>query len=170
MYANRNKGDFYMEKEYSFWSLSCGKCFLKISKDKITIKRKGILAFLNYGLKGEKTILINQISAIQLKPVGFTLGYLQFAILGSQENKGGLSSARKDENTVVFGDVFHDKKFNQNASEIKEYIENFISNNTNNSNTVKNNDDKLAKLKKLLEDDIISEEEFKNEIEKILNQ
>ena len=69
--------------------------------DKITIRRKGVRSFAKHGLKGDKTIMLKQISSIQLKEAGLTTGYIQFVIIGSQESKGGLKQALEDENTVA---------------------------------------------------------------------
>lgn len=151
-----------------------GKVIVEINYDRITIKRKGIISFANHGLKGEKTIMLKQISAIQLKETGITNGYLQFILIGSQESKGGLNAALKDENSIVFGGSFNDKLLNKNAREIKNYIEHFNSSNSDNkiiNNVIKNDDkyDKLKKVKELLDNDIISQEEFNREKEKILN-
>lgn len=159
-----------MKKEYIFSSVQGGKCIVTLEKDKIVIKRKGILAFNNYGLKGEKVIFLRNISGIQLKEAKMTVGYLQFVIIGSQESKGGLQSAMKDENTIIFGGGFHDKEMNENAKIIKKYIENYLLNINDANIVVQSNDkyDKLAKIKKLLDEGVITQEEFENEKRNIL--
>jgi hypothetical protein len=68
----------------------------------VRIKRKGLMGFLTQGLKGDKDILVSQISSVQFKEAGFMNGYIQFAFLGGTENKGGMFDAPGDENTVVF--------------------------------------------------------------------
>lgn len=159
-----------MKKEYMFWSVQGGKCIAILEDDKITIRRKGILAFSNYGLKGDKVIFLRNISGIQLKEAKMTVGYLQFIIIGSQESKGGLQSAMKDENTIVFGGGFHDKQMNESATEIKSYIENYLlnMNQPNSTTTIPDKYDQLSKIKKLLDDGILSQEEYENEKRKIL--
>lgn len=93
---------------------------LEVFEDKITITPKGILAFINKGLKGTKTIPFSSISAIQFKEAGAIFsGYLQFTIPGGNESKGGLFSAANDENSFMFAE----KKNNALATQIKEYIE-----------------------------------------------
>lgn len=157
-----------MKREYKFSSLRGGKCLIILEDEKITIKRKGILAFFNYGLKGEKVIFLKNISGIQLKEARLTIGYMQFVIMGSQESKAGLQAAMKDENTVLFGDGFHDKKMNQNAKEIKEHIERYNSNANCNSNNMFDKYDKLEKIKRLLDNGVITKEEFEQEKKKLL--
>jgi Short C-terminal domain/Domain of unknown function (DUF4429) len=94
---------------------------LEVYPDKLAITPKGILGFLNKGLKGTKTIPFTSIIAIQFRRADpFANGYLQFTIPGGIESRGGLFAAASDENTFMFrggNDV------NQRASEIKEYIE-----------------------------------------------
>src|SRR6202012_3208055 len=76
---------------------------VRFDGDQITITRKGVLGFLTQGLTGEKSIRVDSISAIQFKRAGLlTNGYIQFDFRGSQDAKGGLFAAVKDENTVVF--------------------------------------------------------------------
>lgn len=169
--SNNQRG---LYKEYKFTSMHGGRCMIILDNDKLTIRRKGIRSFANHGLKGDKTIMLKQISSIQLKEAGVTVGYLQFVIIGSQEAKGGLHQALEDENSIVFGGTFDDKTLNKNAREIKNYIEQFNSIKSDESkvtNIIKSDDkyDKLKKLKDLLDNNIISQEEFDKEKTKLLN-
>src|SRR5437899_2879766 len=76
---------------------------IELLSDKIRIKRKGLLSLMTQGLKGDKEILLAQVSSIQFKKAGgFTNGYIQFAFVGGQEAKGGIFQATADENTVMF--------------------------------------------------------------------
>lgn len=158
-------------KQYNFKSIQSGNASIIINDDKITIKRNGLLALNAHGLTGEKTFRINQISAVQLKEAKMAIGYIQFVLIGSQESKGGLQAAMRDENTVCFDGGFNTDRTNQEAREIKEYIENYISNMDKNKNVIVSQDDKydkLAKLKKLLDENIITQEEFESEKSKLL--
>ncbi|OPC79951.1 hypothetical protein B4N89_02415 [Embleya scabrispora] len=71
----------------------------------VTITREGFVARSTFG-KSEKRIHIGQVSAVQLKGSGFTLGYIEFTIAGGLER--GSRAARqstdnsKNENAVVF--------------------------------------------------------------------
>ena len=91
---------------------------LQLLPTKIRIKRKGGMALLTQGLKGDKEIYIDQISSIQLKGSGATSGYIQFSFLGGQETKGGVFNATQDENTVMFV-----KKHQREFEAIKQAIE-----------------------------------------------
>ena len=75
---------------------------IQLSGRRITISRKGMMGFMSQGLKGDKEILISQISAIQFKKAGITNGYIQFTLIGGRESNSGLFGSTKDENSVVF--------------------------------------------------------------------
>lgn len=162
-------------KKYLFNSLSDGKVEIIIENNKLTISRPGLISKFSHGLSGDKTILINQITAVQLKKVGFSRGYIQFIISGHEERKSGVVKGEKDENIVYF-DNFGSKKnleYNNNADEIKKYIENFNSQSqlTTPISITQQSDkyDKLKKIKELLDNGTLTQDEFEKEKQKILN-
>jgi hypothetical protein len=76
---------------------------LEVFEDRIIITPKGVLGFLNKGIKGSKEIPLVSITAIQFKEAGSMLsGYLQFSILGGAESRSGILAAASDENTFMF--------------------------------------------------------------------
>lgn len=155
-----------MKKEYIFGGSTSGKAIVVLEDDKITIKRKGFMALMNHGLKGEKTIMLNSISGIQYKASGIAAGYLQIVVIGSYESKRGLQDALKDENTIGFAGG----EYNKQALEIKSFLETYIANKNQTNYTVKESDkyDQLSKIKKLLNDGVLTQEEFEEEKRKIL--
>ncbi len=156
-----------MNKTYEFYSLGKGgKTIITIKDGALTISRPGLMSKLSHGFSGEKTILIKNISAVQLKKVGFSRGYLQFIMAGAIEKKSGITKGDIDENIVYFDAGGNKDKINNEAEEIKNYIENYNPNDNSSSNSKY---DDLAKLKKLLDNEIITKEEFDKEKEKILN-
>lgn len=145
-----------------------GKTIVTLDGNFLRIKRKGFLNLANHGLDGEKTFDINNISGVQLKDAGaLTSGYIQFILLGSRESKGGLMAATKDENTIMFV-----KKEQKMADEIKSYVENILtSKNSSSTNIVHNSSDaaeEIRKFKSLLDDGIITEEEFQEKKKQLL--
>jgi len=69
----------------------------------VTISRKGVLGFLTQGLKGDKRIPYESITAVQFKPAGLLVnGYIQLTVKGGTESRGGVFKATSDENTVMF--------------------------------------------------------------------
>ena len=95
-------------------------------------------------------------------------GYIQFTISGGNEFSGGVRSALEDENRVVCG--FNSETF----LAIKDFIETKIADridgsyqNSPSSNSIA---DELTKISKLLENGLITEEEFQTLKSKIINQ
>ncbi|MCT7958429.1 DUF4429 domain-containing protein [Laspinema palackyanum] len=95
---------------------------LRLTRTRVIITPKGLMGFASKGLKGSKEIPISRITAIQFKPAGGLFnGYIQFSLMGSNEAKGGLLEASKDENTVMFTS---DQQ--PNFYEAKQYIDSVI--------------------------------------------
>jgi hypothetical protein len=62
----------------------------------LRIKRRGVLAFMTQGLKGDKEILISQISSIQFKKANvFTNGYIQFPLSAARRRREGCFREHK---------------------------------------------------------------------------
>lgn len=152
-----------MVKQYDFSGSTGGKATIIIDGNLLTIKRKGLNSFAVHGMNSEKTIKIENIAGVHYKKSGFSAGYIQFIIIGSQETKGKLHDNLKDENTVGFVG----KKYNEYALEIKQYIENFQMPSSN----IKEDDnlDQIAKLKNLLDSGAITKEEFDAKKKQLLN-
>lgn len=132
------------------------KTFIDIENNIITIQRKGLLNFATQGLKGDKSIPFRNITAIQIKKPGLTNGYIQFSQHGMLESKKGLLDANADENTVTLVS----KTEYEQALEIKELIEN--ANNNDSTQQVHTHDvaEEIRKFKALLDDGILTQEEF----------
>ena len=161
-----------MDKEYVFNDPTMGgKTIIRLGEGTLTISRPGLISKLSHGFSGEKTILFNQISAIQIKKAGIARGYIQFAMAGTKEGKSGvIFGDGKNENIVYFASTFNNKKTNDAAEEIKRTIEQYNLKSNKGTTVVKEEDkyDKLAKLKKLLDDNVITQEEFESEKSKLL--
>lgn len=162
-----------MKKQFTFNSImKDGKTIITIDDGRLTISRPGILSKLSHGFSGEKTILIENISAVQLKKAGISRGYIQFIMPGAIEKRSGITNGAIDENIIYF----ESKKYNEDAETIKLYIENYnLYKNKNSSTTInqqvtKNKYDELRQLNGLLADGIINQEEFDKEKEKILSK
>lgn len=141
---------------------SNGKYEVVLEDNFISITAKGFMNSINKGLTGTKKICLDNVSGVQYKKPGLTTGYLQIIVIGSQEAKGGVFNAVQDENTISF-----DKKEINQILEIKEYIENYISN-KNRPVQVSSDADELLKYKELLDMGAITEEEFEAKKKQIL--
>lgn len=147
--------------------IQLGKDFIRLNEYSLTIRREGTVNFLIHGLKGEKDIYYKNITSIQIKKAGSLTGFIQFELLGSSTSLGGLSGAMSDENTVAL----YTQKHNEIAQQIKSFIESklFAKNGSNNTDE-SNHYSELRELKKLLDENIITEEEFKAKKEQIMNE
>lgn len=138
---------------------------IELTKNKIIIKRKGFLALMTQGFKGDKEIYINQISSVQLKKTNLLLnGYIQFTFSGGKEAKGGITQATKDENTVMFNKS-QEKGFINLKNKIEEYIHDL------NKPIEKVENDPFEQIEKLLalkERGIITDKEFEIKKKQIL--
>ncbi|WP_346206779.1 DUF4429 domain-containing protein [Caldifermentibacillus hisashii] len=138
---------------------------LEFTGTKIVIKRKGMLAKMTQGLKGEKEILVNQITSIQFKKAGsLTNGYIQFSFSGGKENKGGLFDATQDENTIMFN-----KKQMPDFEKIKAAVEEKINEYHHPASTQPVDiADQIKKLADLRDNGILTEEEFQAKKKQLL--
>lgn len=163
-----------MQKEYEFYSLGKGgKSIIKINGNTLTISRPGLMSKMSLGFTGDKTIMINQISGVQIKKVGLARGYIQFIIAGTKEVKSGIIGGKIDENVVYSDSSFKksNKQINDDFEEIKKYIEDFNSNQNNTTvvQNVKSPVEQVKELKELLDIGAISQEEFDKKKKELLN-
>ncbi|MFR3560079.1 MAG: SHOCT domain-containing protein [Paraclostridium sordellii] len=145
-----------------------GKFIVEIQDNFISINSRGFVNAMNKGLTGVKKIDMNNITAVQYKQPGITAGYIQFAIVGSQEAKGGVLNAVKDENTITFSG----KKDTDKALKLKAIVEDFIMNKTKvgASQAVQQVSvaDELLKYKQLYDAGVLTDEEFETKKKELL--
>lgn len=139
---------------------------LELFEDKIIIKREGFFAKLTHGpFKGNKTIYLNQITSIQIKSASvFLNGYIQFSLPGGFESTRGILDASGDENSVIF-----EKKYNNIAYEIQTKIEEIKSKQNTKESNYLSAADEIKKYKSLLDEGIISNDEFEAKKKQLLN-
>lgn len=89
---------------------------------------------------------------------------IQFTLPGSIESNRGMSSATTDENTIIF-----DKSELNYAIRIKKYVEDVLSKKDTCNQNTNNVADEIRKYQQLLDDGIITQEEFKNMKKKIIS-
>ncbi|MBJ7620032.1 DUF4429 domain-containing protein [Weissella confusa] len=126
MFGNKEQVDLFPEVsgEKTFY-IKKNKQTVRLDNNFLRIARGGAANALLQGLDGEKSILLSSITGYQLKAPGATVGYLQVNYPGSQDVKGGVFDAVKDENTITFA-----KEDKANILLIKQAIESaIISNN-----------------------------------------
>jgi hypothetical protein len=139
---------------------------LYVYDDKVVIEHHGVLGFLIQGLSGRKTIPTTSIKSVQFREGGsWVNGFIQFGIAGGIEKQGGVLNAAEDENSVMF---YKDK--NEEALEIKNFIESKINHPTS-EKPLDNNfsvADEIFKLKNLMSKGVISDAEFEQQKQKLL--
>lgn len=148
------KGEVIMTQTFEF--SSNGKFIVTVDDHNVKIQPKGFMNYLNKGgSKGQKSIPIKAITAIQFKEPKLTTGYIQFAYSGSSETKGGSMSAVKDENSITFN-----KNELKKAEELRDLIESKrIANEPSTTKTLSAADE-IIKYKDLLDAGILTQEEF----------
>ncbi|MCX6810074.1 MAG: SHOCT domain-containing protein [Candidatus Berkelbacteria bacterium] len=134
---------------------------LLLYKTKVVIKRRGVISFMNHGIKGDKEIPIRNITSIQFKRAGMINGYIQFGITGSIESKKGILAAQSDENTVAFN-TWQQGPFN----EIKQILDERV--NREEAQGSFSEAEEIEKFHKLHKQGIITKEEFETQKKKIL--
>lgn len=112
------------------------------------------------GALGGKKIKIVDLTSVQYRePAGMTVGFIQFAFPGSVESKGGISKAINDENTIPVQPT--DASL---AHEIVDYIERRRDELRQGSTAIPvqalSPADEIKKYKGLLDEGIITQEEF----------
>ena len=124
------------------------------------------------GSSGAKKIDIDDIISIQHRePAGLSAGFIQFAFHGSVEYRGGITSALNDENSILY-----DTPRTEEARAIVQYLENkrkelkkarqggVITQIQSNVSPA----DELKKYKALLDNGVITQEEFNAKKRQIL--
>jgi len=133
----------------------------------VKIMRKGALALLTQGFKGEKSIPVTQIIAVQYKEASILLnGYIQFATAAG-EGRGGVFDATADENTVMFAS-------SQKAEfgKLREAVEAAMkeAHSSGNGGSQESPLDALKKLKDLFDAGVITDEEYENKKSRLMEQ
>ncbi|MFD1471041.1 DUF4429 domain-containing protein [Companilactobacillus mishanensis] len=146
--------------------------------DKITIQRKGLFGVMSQGIKGGRTIFYSDIKSIEFrKPSFFSNGYIQLLTnleLSNKENTtfAGTTTndAIKDPNTVIL------RAFKKGKKDESENFYNFVSSKWNAAKSGKNVAtspvsiaDEIEKFKKLLDENIITPEEFDKKKQELLS-
>jgi len=139
---------------------------VELFPDQVIIRRKGVISKLTQGFfAGEKSIYINQITGIKVKQAGlFTNGFIQFALAGNLETKRALLKQTQDESTVFFR-----RAQNGQVAGLKAHIERLMAARGQPSTSAPTSTaDELLKLKGLLNDGVLSQEEFDSQKQKLL--
>lgn len=130
---------------------------LKVYEDRIVISHSGVANFFAMGIKGDKTVYYNDLTAVEFKKAGWTSGRIQFSLLGGRESVGGFLDSLSDENTITIS-----PKENEIAEKMVAYIQNKIkeSRQAKSGPAAISAADEVLKYKNLLDMGVITQEEF----------
>lgn len=131
-----------------------------------TVEVSGSIISINESItRKQKTIPINSVISVQIKKPGLIGGYLYFQTVGGLNNSSmkTVNDFIKDENAIVL----NSKKKYEVALQIKEYVQKMQSS-TNSINQVSSADE-LIKYKGLLDQGVITQEEFELKKKQLLN-
>lgn len=142
---------------------------LTVAGDSVRIEKKGLLTG-----KREKTFPIRNITSVEVKKPGAFVGFIQFSIAGgtahdsSYKLSGGAFDAVKDENSVVFNGQ---EKY-EIALKVKAYVEARSTGRQRATLAQKVTSfsvaDEIRKLKALLDEGLLTAEEFEQKKKKLL--
>ncbi len=150
------------------YEVCCAGNTLRVYEDCVSFTPKGMLGFFSKGVAGERKIFYKDIASIQFKDSSQLLsGFIEFYVIGHLTKQGGgLFAGTSNENRFTF---YH--KFLPLMYEIKDYVQKKINSINNQQTTVINptsGADELRKFKQLLDEGIISQEEFDTKKKQIL--
>lgn len=141
---------------------------LFVAGDVIRIQKDGVLTG-----KREKTILIRNITSVEVKKPGMFTGFIQFSIAGGKARDssytltGGAFDAVQDENSLVF----NGQEPYEQALKVKAYVESWGATggtSSQGSAAPVSVADEIRKLKGLAEDGLITTEEFEQKKRQLL--
>lgn len=143
------------------FEVTCAGLTLRVYEDCVSLTPSGTLGFFSKGLAGERKIFYKDISSVQFKPSTKVLsGFIEFYFAGhnTQKQGGGLFAGTTNDNRFTFYN-----RYLPEMLKINEYVQAQI----NRPSTVAveatpeaSAADELRKYKQLLDDGIITPEEF----------
>lgn len=142
------------------YEVSCAGVTLSVYEDCVSFTPKGFLGFAGKGLAGERKIFYKDISSVQFrKSTKLLSGFIEFYFAGhnTQKQGGGLFVGTNNDNRFTF---YH--KYLPDMLKINDYIQSKINNPaaTNATDTTGDNVAELKKYKQLLDDGVITQEDY----------
>ncbi|MFR7484891.1 MAG: SHOCT domain-containing protein [Acutalibacter sp.] len=131
------------------------KGILKIYNDRIELTKRDVNKWFNNITT--KTIPLSSVTSVQIKKPGSIMaGFISFSIAGGKEFMGASTmDAIQDENSFLIRNETYLK-----ATKIKEYIDSQIANRGKEGTIQLSSADEIAKFKSLLDQGVITQDEF----------
>ena len=138
---------------------------LFIFEDRVELTQTGTMGLLTQGLKGTKTFYYVDISSIEFKNCGLTSGYFEFTVPGGPKGHSGVWAGINNDNRFSFGATTLEKA-KELASEMaiyNEVLQNKLKqakSSKNSAPTTQSTASEIKEYKALLDEGIITQEEF----------
>ena len=150
------------------YEVSCAGITLSVYEDCVSLTPKGFLGFAAKGMAGERKIFYKDISSVQFRPSTKLLsGFIEFYFAGhnTQKQGGGLFAGTNNDNRFTFHN-----KFLPDMVKINEYIQSKINNPSPAASAQQETSaaDELRKYKQLLDDGIITQEDYNTKKKQLL--
>lgn len=146
---------------------------LRVYEDKLELTQKGVMGALTQGLAGSKIMYYSDITSIQFKNCGWTNGFFEFSFGGGVDRKGGAWSGMLNDNRFTFGKptIGKAKELAKEMEKVNEYIQECLR--LSKTAPVQqaqsiSSADEIKKYKGLLDDGIITQEEFEAKKKQLL--
>lgn len=160
-----------IDEENGIFILNGRNGIVKVEKGIVSISRKGIMGYFASGAlnSGEKRIFIKNIISVELgkdpSEINASTSYIKFVTAGDDEVRYSYTKSGLFENKA--GQLFNDPNTVQIRSteqyeialKIRDYIENYQTNEGAPTQALSGADE-IVKYKKLLDDGILTQEEF----------
>ena len=161
-------------------SLKCINGILYVYDNRVVISRKTAMGVIMQGIKGDRTVFYADMASLEYKkPSMLANGYLKFILPGTHETNAALSIegytqkiSMEDPNTLILRSF--NKKVLIESEKIHTYILQKIGEAKNPvsaspaAGPVVSAADEITKFKKLLDDGVISAEEFEQKKKQLL--
>lgn len=150
------------------YEVSCAGITLSVYEDCVSLTPKGFLGFAAKGMAGERKIFYKDISSVQFRPSTKLLsGFIEFYFAGhnTQKQGGGLFAGTNNDNRFTFHN-----KFLPDMVKINDYIQSKINNPSSTAPVQQETStaDELRKYKQLLDDGIITQEDYDTKKKQLL--
>lgn len=148
---------------------------IAVYEDRVVIKRKGLFAYLTQGIKGDSVFFYKNLSGIDFKKPGAFNGYIRFVTAGTApyDSKTGLLATPRsqgdDPNTVILRAI--NPKIPRLSEELYQFILKKIADvqaPSSRTSSETSEADEILKFKALLDQGIITQEEFESKKKQLL--
>lgn len=149
---------------------------MRIYEDRVDLTQTGAKGFFSQGLAGTKTYYFCDITTIQFKNCGWSAGFIEFTFAGGRDGRGGVLIGANNDNRFVFGKstIRAAKKLAVEMEKVNACLQERLrqakaAKTAPAQNVVQiSSADEILKFKNLLDQGIITQEEFEAKKKELL--